>query len=238
MAKKSALIGVMGASTGTERYIPRPHTSAIGKENYTRPTQHSIDITFESAEFDAKAFDNADWCPTCTIGKTEAGGDVYFSSINKNVSLIHEYTGLLDILYTATDKDIIEINIDSPGGYITTATQICTAIKACKGLVYTHASGMCASAGSLIWSVGHHVSVGELANFMWHMSSHGGYDNSLGVANEANFQIDYVKEILLDISLKRGFITEEEVFKICDNPHEAVWVSASEMRQRILQNAA
>ena len=193
------------------------------------------DTKVTTMDFDPKLYEFQDWCPIYPIAKTPHGGNVYFASITSSINLIHEYVTLLNTLYEATDADIIELNIDSPGGYISTATQICTAIRECKGRVLTHASGICASAGSLIWSVGHEVSIGDTANFMWHMSSHYDAGNSLAIRDEANFQVNYVRDALLNISLTRGFITEEEIAKICDNPDEAIWISANEMRGRLLK---
>lgn len=187
----------------------------------------------EKMGFDPKLFECQEWCPVYQIGKTSNGGNVYFASINAQVDLLQEYVVLLNHLYEMGPNDIIEMNIDSPGGYITTATQICTAMRECKGRVITHASGLCASAGSLIWSCGDDVSVGDSALFMWHMSSHSDWGNSLGIRDEAEFQINYVRDALLDISLKRGFITEQEILKICENPDEAIWISAEEMRRRL-----
>lgn len=219
-------------STGTEsfRYDPNRTQLKYGSELYDKLAN---DVQAAKLDFDPKLYEFQDWCPVYPIGKTPSGGNVFFSSITSSIDLIHEYVVLLNTLYEATDADIIELNIDSPGGYIATATQICTAIRNCKGQVLTHASGICASAGSLIWSVGHEVSIGDTANFMWHMSSHADWGNSITIRDEADFQINYVRDILLNISLTRGFITEEEIAKICDNPDDAIWVSAKTMRERL-----
>lgn len=223
------------------RVTPHPLTQRanqpiMGVENFQpyskRVGLEAAILDQKSLTFDPKEYEANDWCPVYQIGKTAHGGSVYFAAINDSIDLIHEYIGLLDTLYEATPNDIIEINISSPGGYIATATQICSAINACKGSVITHASGICASAGSLIWSVGHEVTVGDNALFMWHMSSHMDCGNSLSIKEEAEFQVNYVRNTLLSISLKRGFITEEEVAKICSNPDDSVWIGAEEMRAR------
>jgi ATP-dependent protease ClpP protease subunit len=206
----------------------------VGIEDYPvkRPTLDGVTMEQVALTFNPKDYETNEWCPIYQIAKTSHGGIVYFAAINDSVDMIHEYVGLLDTLYEANANDIIEINISSPGGYIATATQICSAINSCKGSVITHASGICASAGSLIWSVGHEVTVGDNALFMWHMSSHFDCGNSLAIKDEAEFQVNYVRDALLSISLKRGFITEEEIARICSNPDETVWIGADEMRER------
>lgn len=236
---RKSVIGIQGVSSmpsaGVESYGYNPSKKiAAGFANLQNAKRlESMDISKPKLDFDPKLYEVNEWCPVYEIGKTSAGGTVYFCSIVDSISLLHEYVVLLNKLYEAGPNDVFELNIDSPGGYIATATQICAAIRECKGTVMTHASGMCASAGSLLWSVGHEVSIGDTALFMWHMSSHYDYGNSLAVRDEADFQVNYVRDVLLDISLKRGFITDDEIAKICTNPDEAIWISAAEMRNRI-----
>lgn len=222
-------------SAGNEGYRYNPEKRTPQYQIGTEIMDRLSDSLTAKMDFDPKLYDFQDWCPVYPIAKTPAGGTAFFCSITSSVSLIHEYIVLLNTLYEATSNDVIEINIDSPGGYISTATQICTAIRQCKGAVLTHASGLCASAGSSIWSVGHEVSIGDTANFMWHMSSHYDSGNSIAIREEAEFQINYVRDALLSISLQRGFITEEEIVRICDNPDDAVWISAGQMRARLAE---
>lgn len=232
----SALVGRTGIPVNLQSGRESFHTSTHS-QNRTMEDNHLLNYVTDKSEFnfDPKLYEENNWCPVYKIGRTDKGGTVWMVNITDSISEIHEYIPLLDTLYQADVNDIIELNIASPGGYISTATQICTAIKQCKGTVIGHASGMCASAGSLIWSVCHQVSVGDGANFMWHMSSHADHDNSLAVRNEADFQIEYVREVLLGISIKRGFITEEEVEELCTNPQAARWIPALEMRERLAQ---
>lgn len=240
MTRKSAL-GTFLRENGIP-VTAKPKTRySYGHEEFRNPKLgNSLNDVVSPSEGSPKTINmeeaNApDLCPVYTIGKTREGGNVYLCSITNCVTYLHEYIKLLNCLDTATANDIIEININSPGGYISTATQICTAIRNCKAKVRTHASGICASAGSLIWSVGHEVSVGDLALFMWHMSSHSDSGNSIAIHDEAGFQIEYVKNVLLNISLESGFITSEEMNLICTNPDDAVWISAEEMRRRIAE---
>lgn len=231
MSSRSALVSmgikVGNISAGNEGF----NSAKITTNKQTHKFTYELDQT--TLTFDPKVYDENSWCPVYKIGKTDKGGDVWLSNITDSISDISEYLLLLDTLYNADVNDIIELNIASPGGYITTATQICTAIRACRGTVIGHASGMCASAGSLIWSVCHEVTIGDGANFMWHMSSHGDCGNSLRIRNEADYQINYVRDVLLSISLSRGFITADEVDRICSNPDEAVWITAPMMRDRL-----
>jgi len=174
-----------------------------------------------------------EWCRLYKLGTTEDGGDVWQTHINDEVSSLTNYFHMIDHIHRMKSGDIMYIDISSPGGYICTATQICSAISTTKGKVITKATGMCASAGSLIWSSGHECLIEDYALFMWHMSSHMDFGCTISIRDEADYQATYVKSVLLKVAFDKGFITEEEVDRICTDPNYAKWISANEMRQRV-----
>lgn len=181
--------------------------------------------------------ENVKYCEVEPIGKSANGGIEYMSLLTSSIEDIDLYIDLLELLSTATERDVITICIDSPGGYVCTGVIISTAILDCKAKVITRACGLCASAGSLIWSAGHICTVMPTATLMWHMSSHMDMGNSLDIKQNADLQVKYVKELLLNKSLEKGHITEEEIARICTDPNYVCWVSAPEMLQRIQNNS-
>lgn len=176
---------------------------------------------------------NVPYCPISILGKNENGGVVYNAKISGAIEDTIEYLDLLECLASMKENDTIVIAIDSPGGYIHTGVLICTHIKACRGTVITRAVGLCASAGSLIWSAGDICEVESTALLMWHMSSHADYGNSLAIKNEATIQVHFVKTVLLQASMDKGHITQEEINKICTDPDATIYISAEEMQKRI-----
>lgn len=181
--------------------------------------------------------ENVKYCEVEPIGKSANDGIEYMSLLTSSIEDIDLYIDLLELLSTATERDVITICIDSPGGYVCTGVIISTAILDCKAKVITRACGLCASAGSLIWSAGHICTVMPTATLMWHMSSHMDMGNSLDIKQNADLQVKYVKELLLNKSLEKGHITEEEIARICTDPNYVCWVSAPEMLQRIQNNS-
>lgn len=176
---------------------------------------------------------NVTYCPISVLGKNKEGGIVYNAKISGAVEDTYDYLDLLECLATMKEEDTIIISIDSPGGYVHTGVLICTHIKACRGTVITRAVGLCASAGSLIWSAGDVCEVESTALLMWHMSSHMDMGNSIAIKNEASIQVHFVKTVLLQASLDKGHITEEEIARICTDPDATVYISAEEMQRRI-----
>ena len=211
---------------------------SVGTEAMTPPgviteTPSGIDIN----SWWLSKVENVKYCEVEPIGKSANGGIEYMSLLTSSIEDIDLYIDLLELLSTATERDVITICIDSPGGYVCTGVIISTAILDCKAKVITRACGLCASAGSLIWSAGHICTVMPTATLMWHMSSHMDMGNSLDIKQNADLQVKYVKELLLNKSLEKGHITEEEIARICTDPNYVCWVSAPEMLQRIQNNS-
>ena len=214
-------------SAGSESFRKMEEITTIDKPN---PDGNQTSPSWTNM-FDAC---NADkWCKLFKTGVTENGGQIWAALINADIVELYEYMHLIDHLYDMTPNDSLRMYISSPGGYIHTATQICSAMQSSRGKVITDATGICASAGSLLWSAGHECIVSDYALFMWHMSSHGDYGCTLSIRDEADYQATYVKNVLLHVALSKGFVTEEEVDRICTDPNYARWISAAEMRFRV-----
>lgn len=208
-----------------------------GTENFYRPLNGPLveEQTGESGtnvNYLAK-FNNVPYCPVEFLGEDTNGGRHFKTLIKDTIEDIDKYIELLECLSTMTEKDTITIEIDSPGGYIHTGVILSTYVRDCVGTTITDAIGICASAGSLIWSSGKICKVSPLATFMWHMSSHADGGNSVAIWKNAEIQIEYVRDVLLKHSLDKGHITKQEIDKICTDVTEAVWITAPEMIERL-----
>ena len=176
---------------------------------------------------------NESYCPVYLKSQNESGGKFFECFITSSIEGIHEYFGLLEILGMMVEGDEIDIYIASPGGLICSGSAISTMITECKGKVNTIATGICASAGSLIWSAGHHPKVEPTAVLMWHMSAHFASGNSKLIQIEAQRMVDHVKHVFLTASVEKGHITVEEMEIICKEPDREIWISAEEMTKRL-----
>jgi len=176
---------------------------------------------------------NVPYCPVVLLGTTEDGGKVYSCLISSVITGLQEYFNLLEILYSLEEKDTIYIYINSPGGLVSTGSAIASLIEECKGKVITCATGVCASAGSLIWSAGHECHAAPFAVFMYHMSSHFAQGNSRMIEQEAAAMVEFVRTVFLRAALEKGHLTEEEVNTISSETDRDVWINAPDMLQRI-----
>lgn len=172
------------------------------------------------------------YCPVYVSKSTENDTLVATAYITGQVADLSEYVDLVDLLEVMKENDLLVIYIDSPGGYVATGAAIASCIDTCKGKVIGIARGLCASAGSLIWSACHICVAEPFANFMYHMSSHFDMGNSEGIRERAAIQVDYVENCLLRIARDKGHITEDEMIKIARGK-ENVFISAQEMTKRL-----
>ena len=206
---------------GTESLIPKNIDEIPSGPN----TDYTVWIS--------QKFNNLPYCPVNVESITPGGAKHYSCYITSTIEDIDNYLDLLEALASMTEQDTMSIYIDSPGGFVCSGVIIASFIVRCKGTVTTIARGLCASAGSLIWSAGQVCIAEPFALFMWHMSIHGDNGNSLKIKNDAQTQVEYVKNILLNVSLKKGHLTEEEVEKICTDPDYVRWIPADEMIKRM-----
>ena len=181
---------------------------------------------------------NESYCPVYMKSQSEAGGRCFECFITSSIEGIPEYFGLLEVLGMMVEGDEIDIYIASPGGLICSGSAISSMITECKGVVNTIATGICASAGSLIWSAGHNPKVEPTAVLMWHMSAHFASGNSKTIQIEAQRMVDHVKNVFLTASVEKGHITAEEMEIICKEPNREIWISAEEMSKRLAAHKA
>lgn len=182
----------------------------------------------------ANKVENIPYCPI-TILPNQDGSVVYTAYITGPIAEVTEYIELIDILQIATPKDIVYIYIDSPGGYVYTGTAICSSIRRCSAKVITIARGMCASAGSLIWSAGHECRVEPLALLMYHMSSHMDFGNSVQIMRNAEDTVKYIRKCLTLEAIRKGHITQEELDTLTDKQQD-IYINAEEMQKRLNAN--
>lgn len=139
------------------------------------------------------------------------------------------YVDLIQLLDTATENDVFNIHIATPGGDLDGALAIIHAINRTQALVVGHAEAIVASAGTIIFLACHRWTVNEFASFMFHDGS----TVSAGKFNETKKQIEAVTNLYNAIAKKLygPFFTEDEIAKIMDGSDK--YVTSEEMIERI-----
>lgn len=161
------------------------------------------------------------------------GGVIFTTYVFGTIENPTPFGDLIAVLQTATEQDEVNIYIHSPGGCVCTGAMIASSIVACKAKVTTIAVGVCASAGSLIWSAGHVCHSTSMAAFMYHMSSHVDMGNSTKIMERAEAMTRYVRECLLVDAVGKGHITAKEL-EILSDKDENLWIPHLQMASRLL----
>lgn len=146
--------------------------------------------------------------------RAQASGITYHFYIHGEVGPSEDYVELLDTLYNATDKDIIYLHFNTPGGYLNTAVEIIHAIAQTEATVVGSADGLVASAGSLLFFACHVFQLGEFCEVMLHDGSGGEF----GKINENLKSAEFTSRRLHHIyhTIYGRFLTKEQVDSVLD----------------------
>ena len=169
--------------------------------------------------------------PTITsVQNAEGGVDVTVQLVGE-IGPLTQFLELIDVLDTATEKDRIDIMIDTPGGDVYTTQHIVERMTSCKAQVTTIASGLVASAGTMIWFFGKNKRVDRWAQFMFHCSLHGDWGKSLQIQENSENLVNFMKNLLM-LMLEQGVIDGREYDAMIKDKAD-VTLSGSEMRKRL-----
>lgn len=144
---------------------------------------------------------------------------------------ITQYLELLEVFDNATENDVIEIMIDTPGGDVHTTANLVERMENSRAHVITTASGLVASAGAFLWFYGKERRVNRWATFMIHCSSHGDFGRSLAVLETSEKLVRYMKDLGTEM-LGAGLLTREEYIQAFEKKAD-VELSSATVKQRI-----
>lgn len=154
---------------------------------------------------------------------------VYTVTLDSDVGDPDNHRDLLNVLYTAKQNDIVNIMINSHGGYLHTAIQVVDAIKRCEAAVIGHLVGVGYSAGSMIFLACDGWSVSPLASFMAHTESSGSIGKAPDRFAAADFQKKFNKKLLNEVY--QGFLTQEEIEEV--HSGKDFWFDSEEILDRL-----
>jgi ATP-dependent protease ClpP protease subunit len=163
--------------------------------------------------------------------RAQSTGITYHFYIHGEIGDSEEYVELLDTLYNATDRDILILHLNTPGGYLNTAVEIIHAIAQCEGHVFGSADGLVASAGSLIFFACEQYILGEFCEVMLHDGSGG----AIGKINENLKAAEFTSKRLSHIyhTVYGQFFSEEQVNDVLDG--KDLYLTAGDVEQLLKQ---
>ena len=149
--------------------------------------------------------------------------------LDKEIVDPSEYRDLIQTLITATENDLVEILISSPGGSIEGMVAIISAMQECSCTVRVVIVGSCHSAASLIALSADEVAVMPYAQMLLHSASYGTGGKSAEVFAQVKHVEKYVSGIMRNVY--KGFLTEKEIEGILSGTD--LWLCANEIEERL-----
>ena len=140
-----------------------------------------------------------------------------------------EYVEWYQILRAASENDVIFIRINSEGGDLFSALQLCRAIQESQATIVASVEGICMSAATLIFLTADRFELSDHTMFMFHNYSSG----TIGKGGEMYDQITHFRSWSekLFTSFYKDFLTADEIKSMLDN--KDIWLDAEEVAKRL-----
>jgi len=153
---------------------------------------------------------------------------VYDIILDEDIREPSYYRDAFHVLRTASEQDLVRININSPGGMLSSAIAYRNAIKECNCPVIAIIEGECHSAASMIALSCDDIEVKDFTSSLVHQASFG----SMGTSSNIQAHVDFTAK------QTQKFI--REVYEIYLSPTEIdevlrgreIWLDDEEMRER------
>lgn len=140
----------------------------------------------------------------------------------------------IDLIHTLREADPetshIDIIINSPGGYLTSAIQLVAAIKQSNVPVTTHLMGEAHSAASMIFLAGDNFVISKNSTMLCHYYSAGDYGKGHELKASSDFRDKHIKDFYTDIYA--GFFTNEELDHMCNDGRD-YWLDTEQIMHRL-----
>jgi len=140
-----------------------------------------------------------------------------------------DYVEWVECIRDAGEHDTIEFHINSPGGNVYTAIELIHAFADTDAHVHVVLSGIVASAGTILMTVGDSFEISPYTTFMFHNYSGG----TIGKGNEMAIKMDYEREWsrMFMHEIYEGLLSTEEIDQLLDG--RDFWLSAENVGERL-----
>jgi ATP-dependent protease ClpP protease subunit len=139
------------------------------------------------------------------------------------------YRQALKTIRDASEGDLVKIHLATPGGNLTTALMLISAIEESSAEVVAIVEGECYSGGSLIALSCPVIDVKPGALFMLHSASFGSSGSVQTVRDHVNFIGSHAEKVMEEIY--KDFITEEELEDL--KRGRELWFDADQISERL-----
>lgn len=158
-------------------------------------------------------------------------GYTYKFHIKGQIGSPDEFEEIIDVIDGATEKDILEVHLNTEGGDITTTLELVYSLKKSPAHKHMVICGLCASAGTIIMTAGDSFEIEPHCSFMFHNYSGGSY----GKGNEVHAQVEFERKWSKNLMsmVYKDVLTTSEIKKMLDG--QDYWMTATEVAERIVK---
>ena len=190
------------------------------------------ELGFEEFLDEIKKHQNNEWSKSVPIKKREEAWVTYYECyLTGDIGSPDNYNELHYVLTTALPGDIVNLHINTGGGYIDSAFQIVDAIKKSQAFVHAHIVGTVASAGTIVALSCDELEVAQFTQFMIHNYSTGTHGKGHEVMDYINFNDKTLKEVFKQIY--KGFLTDKEIVAVLNG--KDMWLNSEDVAKRWLK---
>lgn len=181
--------------------------------------------------------------PTTDVPFIAGKGFIYKKDLNKKIVRVwlfgqilpvEKYYPLIVLFHTISKEYTVHMYINSPGGSISAACIILSAMERCQAPIVTHNVGIAYSCGSLILAFGNKIHVEPNSVTMFHNAAAFNNDSVHRLLAQTQHTITIVGDLFLRMQ-DRGLITSEEIDGIVKRGDE-YFISGEDMRKRIVES--
>jgi len=153
----------------------------------------------------------------------------YNLRLARPITEVDDFEDEFQLFAGAGERDVIYLDIVTPGGSVDTAHMLCRAIARTAAHTVAYIGPTCASAGTAIALACDEWEIDDMSSFMVHTGSYGYYGMAPHV--KANVQHnDKMIERFVRLTYT-GFLSEEEILRVLDG--REVYFEGEELAQRL-----
>ena len=152
--------------------------------------------------------------------------DVYITGA---IGEAEDYLELFDKIRNAGENDFIKLHINSPGGYLSTATQFLRCLQETRASVIASVEGECSSAATILLLAASSFEVSDHSTLLFHTFSSGMGGKGNELRERSKFDSSWSEKYFHDIY--KDFLSKEEIDQLLEG--KDFWFDADETIERL-----
>ncbi|WYN05096.1 ATP-dependent protease [Pseudomonas phage UNO-G1W1] len=154
----------------------------------------------------------------------------YHVRLARPITEVDDFEDEFQMFACAGERDLIKLDIVTPGGSMDTAHMLCRAIHRTAAHTIAYIGPTCASAGTAIALACEEWEIDDMSSFMIHTGSYG----YAGMAPHVKANVDHIDKMMERFVrlTYTGFLTTEEIERVLDG--REMYFEGEELAQRLM----